>query len=218
VDAVQVRVCSTSSEDAQFEKFLFYRGVGTFTLPVGAKLSGDEVELSGVTGDALLFESRGGKVGVTRVSGGQQKARRPVLDRKAEDAHALVLELLISSGLYEKEAKAMLATWRDTWFEDGLRVIYLVPRATTDALLPLDVKPAPTSSVRVLVGRFELLTREQVAAAKETLFKTRDLTSLGRFAEPLAKRIRLSATADEKKFIDEKLAAWGGAGGVATVQ
>ncbi|MFT3713105.1 MAG: hypothetical protein QM817_36080 [Archangium sp.] len=218
VDAVQVRVCGTNdSSEQQFEKFLFYRGVGTFALPVGAKLNGDEVKLSGMTGEALLFESRGGKVGVTRVSS-NGKVRRPNLDRKVDDAHALVLELLISAGLYEKEAKAMLETWRDTWFEDGLRVIYLVPRATTDSLLPLEVKPAPTSSVRVLVGRFELLTKEQVVAAKEKLFKTKDLATLGRFAEPLAKQIRLLANEQEKKFIDEKLAAWGGQGATAVVQ
>lgn len=211
VDAVPVRICSVSDpKRVEHEKFLFYRGVGTFDIPVTAKVNGDQVEVTGLKADALVFENKGGKVGVTRVTasnGASQKIRRPALERSEKDAHALVLELLISAGLYEKEAKAMVETWRDTWFEEGLRVMYLVPRNFTDAMLPLQASPAPTQSVRVLVGRFELLTKERVAAAKQQFLASKDVSKLGRFGEPLLKRARLDATPAEQKLIDEKLNA-----------
>ena len=51
----------------------------------------------------------------------------------------------------------MLNTWRATWSEDGLRVLYVVPDRLTDAVLPLTITPSPTSIERVLVGRAEVL-------------------------------------------------------------
>jgi hypothetical protein len=57
----------------------------------------------------------------------------------------------------------MVDTWRDSWFERGRRIFYLVPRATIDSILPLDVKPAPASIARVFVGRIELATPQTPA-------------------------------------------------------
>ena len=53
------------------------------------------------------------------------------------------------------EAAAMVATWRALWFEDGVRVLFMVPREFTDQALPLDLDPAPDELVRVLVGRVD---------------------------------------------------------------
>src|SRR5262249_27830909 len=39
-DAAPVQVCSTDGKPKQQEKFLFYRGVGTFGLPLSVKLEG----------------------------------------------------------------------------------------------------------------------------------------------------------------------------------
>jgi hypothetical protein len=57
----------------------------------------------------------------------------------------------------EREAQAMIATWRSTWSEPGLRVLYVVPRRLTDEVLPLAITPPPSALVRVLVGRTEVL-------------------------------------------------------------
>ena len=35
----------------------------------------------------------------------------------------------------------MIETWRDSWFEEGLRVFYIVPRARVDFDLPLSISP-----------------------------------------------------------------------------
>jgi hypothetical protein len=50
-------------------------------------------------------------------------------------------QVLVSSGLYEKEADAMIKTWRDSWFEEGMRIFYILPRGITDSTLPLQIDP-----------------------------------------------------------------------------
>jgi hypothetical protein len=103
----------------------------------------------------------------------------------------------------------MVATWRDSWFEEGLRVFYVVPRALTDKTLPLYINPSPTSLVRVLVGRTEVITPEMEQAIQQQLEPLTgdapDLNSVimnvirthGRFAEPILKEM-IEKTGDER--------------------
>jgi len=52
----------------------------------------------------------------------------------------------------------MVKTWRESWFEEeGVRVLYILPRAWTDETLPMTLEPAPREIVRVMVGRAEIL-------------------------------------------------------------
>jgi hypothetical protein len=70
--------------------------------------------------------------------------------------------MLIQQGLYDKEAKAMVKTWREDWFGDeGTRVLYLVSEPVTNELLPLKIDPKPDQLLRVLVGRHDVLTPEK---------------------------------------------------------
>jgi hypothetical protein len=63
---------------------------------------------------------------------------------------------LMSAGLFDDEAEAMLETWRDSYFNaPGLRLLYLVPNAWTSYFLPLRIS-APNELTRVLVGRIDL--------------------------------------------------------------
>src|SRR5438105_8838159 len=79
-----------------------------------------------------------------------EKVSRQLGDRMAES--------LVKAGLYPREAAAMVKTWKDSWFEeDGVRVLYLLPRAWTDRTLPLALDPAPRDLARVMVGRAEVL-------------------------------------------------------------
>ena len=58
---------------------------------------------------------------------------------------------LVAAGLFQSEATAMVETWWDSYFAvDGLRVFWVVPVAKTDAILPLEVSPAPDKIVRVI--------------------------------------------------------------------
>ena len=75
---------------------------------------------------------------------------------------------LTESGLYAKEARAMVNTWTTSYFQtDGIRVLFVLPQSWTDAFIPMTIMPKPKQVVRVMVGRLELLSpeREQLAEA-----------------------------------------------------
>jgi len=95
--------------------------------------------------------------------------------------------ILVAQGLYQDEARAMVETWRDSWFEEGCRLLYIVPPAFVNEVLPLSINPAPAQTVRVFVGRLELVT-PATEKAVETAFATQDaamLKAYGRFLEPI---------------------------------
>jgi hypothetical protein len=72
-------------------------------------------------------------------------------------------QALVSDGLYADEATAMLSTWQRAYFTStGLRLFYLVPRAWTDAILPLTISGDPEIT-RVMIGRVELISDSQKA-------------------------------------------------------
>src|SRR5438874_4406416 len=98
---------------------------------------------------------------------------------------------LISQGLYEREARAMIETWRDSWFEEGTRLFYIVPQGAVDDILPLDIQPGPSQITRVFVGRMEIITpaiQDDVQRAVASNDRS-TLEKYGRFLEPIAKRI-----------------------------
>jgi hypothetical protein len=147
------------------ERFLFYRGVGDFAPPIAATIdAGGRIAVRNPSGaplgDVILFDNDGGQMAYD-----VRHAETPELtfdpssrDRENAPSHAKLDEILIARGLYPKEARAMVATWRDSWFEEGTRIFYVVPRPAIDAILPLEISPAPTEVARVFVGRLELLT------------------------------------------------------------
>jgi hypothetical protein len=206
-DSAPVRVCATDDKPAQQEKFLFYRGVGTFDLPVSVKLEGDKVVLKNTAQDAIahliVFENRGGKVGYRVIDSftGEITLERPTLDRNMESLLHDLNQMLVGSGLYEKEAAAMVKTWRDSWFEEGLRVFYVLPRQATDTVLPITIDPKPAELVRVLVGRAEVITPEMEKSVQTQVkmlgdpsptareAARQDIRKFGRFSEPILKRI-----------------------------
>jgi hypothetical protein len=205
-DASIVRVCGT--ETTEREKFLFYRGVGTFDLPLKVALApdGHAVQVSGgAVGKVVVFERQGARVGWTITPLDRERGARvtrPSLDRKIDDLGGELTQLLTGEGLYAREASAMVATWRDQWFEEGLRAFYVLPRGATDTALPMKISPSPTSLVRVLVGRVELITpeTERAVAALVPGDRTEVLRTLraryGRFAEPILRRVRAHATTE----------------------
>lgn len=189
--ATPLRVKTPAGE--QQEKFLFYRGVSTFSPPLGARLtSDDKVQIENHSTEEVpnmvLLERRGPNVAY-RVGG--PLGREAVLEFPKENTTiedlAKVLEgILVAQGLYQDEAHAMLETWRDSWFEEGSRLLYIVPPGFLHEVLPLAIAPVPVETTRVFVGRMELVTpatEEEV----ETAFADQDSTALakyGRFLEP----------------------------------
>ena len=187
---------------SQKEKFLFYRGVGTFSLPVSVKMADDrQILVKNLGSDAvsgiIFFENRGGQ---KRYAVAGTLASEIVLDFESlnRDASALEVDLeriLVEQGLYQAEARAMIETWRDSWFEEGARLFYIVPSRVIDSALPLDVRPAPAQIARVFVGRMEVITpaiEEDVQSAITNNDRTA-LEKYGRFLQPIAQRLGLKS-------------------------
>jgi hypothetical protein len=178
----------------QQEKFLFYRGVSTFSVPISAKLTNEgkvlvenreEEEIP----NTILFERRGEKAGY-RIGGAVQRAAvlEPAeMTGSVEDLGRELEGMLVAQGLYQDEAHAMVETWRGSWFEEGSRLIYIVPAEFVNRILPLSISPAPVETARVFVGRLELVT-PATERAVESAFAAHDRTTLekyGRFLEPI---------------------------------
>jgi hypothetical protein len=156
-DASPVRV------GLQAEKFLFYRGLASFAVPITARLpDSGTIDIQTTGGPAIttlvLFQNDGERVGyrVVRNAPPRVTLTRPVLTDTVESLRADLQTLLTEGGLYAREAHAMVETWRETWFAPGTRVFYLMPRAMIDAVLPLQIDPQPLNVTRVFVGRVEL--------------------------------------------------------------
>ena len=85
----------------------------------------------------------------------------------------------------------MIDTWRDSWFEEGSRLIYILPESAVNAMLPLEIDPTPAHIARVFVGRIELITPETKQIVREAIAKSdkHTLALYQRFLEPIAKSI-----------------------------
>jgi hypothetical protein len=174
-DADFVRVSTPDKDAPEHERFLFYRGVANFKTPLNVTLGGAKEEWFQLrnTGAAelrhlFILNVRNGEGEFTELANlapgnswsfdfDGQPNRSP-LNRVVEQLSEQLENALKKEGLYEREAAAMVKTWRESWFEEeGLRVIYVLPRAWTDETLPLAIEPKPREIVRVMVGRAEII-------------------------------------------------------------
>jgi hypothetical protein len=191
--ASPLRVQTSAGE--QQEKFLFYRGVSASpTLPLFARLTSDgKLVVKRLGGNeipnAILFERRGERVGY-RLTGAltdETTVDPPLLTGSIDPLLGDLEEILVGQGLYRDEAHAMVETWKDSWFEEGSRLIYIVPRGFIDQVLPLTIDPAPGPIVRVFVGRLEIVTPTTATAVKTALAHNdkETLKKYERFLEPI---------------------------------
>ena len=192
-----LRVKTSSGE--QQEKFLFYRGVSASGLPLSAKLNLDgKLVVKNLTSDeiptVILFERRGERVGYRLAGALKEKTvlDPPVLTGSVDALCGDLEEGLVDQGLYPDEAHAMVETWRDSWFEEGSRLIYLVPRGFIDHVLPLAIHPAPGQIVRAFVGRLEIVTPATAREVATAVASDDEVTlnKYGRFLEPILRTMR----------------------------
>ena len=115
-----------------------------------------------------------------------------------ESLGSAMTDALVTTGLYRDEAVGMVNTWKRQWFATpGIRVLYMLPQALTDRMIPIHIEPPPREMVRTVVIRVEVITPELEAAdvsAAELLGTARapeaerHFEDLGRFAEPRLRR------------------------------
>jgi tetratricopeptide (TPR) repeat protein len=226
VDAAYVRTPDRTKPHSptEAERFLFYRGLGRAPLPVsltaehGGTLAIGSDQPHGAA-HVFILRVEGGRGAYTyRPALGPGERRTEVIptmrdaqplerftDRISEDLR----RCLVQSGLFDKEARAMVNTWRTSYFQnEGIRALFVLPQEWTDAFIPLEITPRPREVRRVMVGRIELLTPERErlaetaigelaspeAAVRERAFNV--LRDQGRYVEPIMRRV-LRTTRDE---------------------
>jgi hypothetical protein len=192
-----LRVQASTGE--QREKFLFYRGVSATPLPISARLTPDgKLVIESLSEDgipnAILFEHRSERVGY-RLTGALTDATTvdpPVLNGSVDSLYGDLEEILVGQGLYRDEARAMVETWKDSWFGEGCRLIYIVPSGFIDKVLPLTIDPVPGQIVRVFVGRLEIVTPATAMAVRTALAHDDEATldKYRRFLEPILQTVK----------------------------
>ena len=170
------------------ESYLFYRGLGNFPQPIDFQVIDNRLVMSPKKEIpfALVVESTGSNQGRILWKGKPSSKEQVSLKTRADDAsypsdaYESLHEALVEAGLFEDEAAAMLRTWWHSYFgQPGLRVFWIVPRESTDEILPLKMNPKPAHLERVLLGRSEILTpafEEEIVSAfngdpKKNLFQ-----------------------------------------------
>jgi len=222
VDAAYVRCLDGTKSPAapEYERFLFYRGLGEARLPLrldarqGGTLSADrEPTIAEGIRDLFVLRVENGR-GVYRylplLQPGQTiSSMIPAMDKAlplAEFTRVIATDLanhLEASGLYAKEARAMVNTWTTSYFQtEGIRVLCVLPQNWTDAFIPMTIVPKPKQVVRVMVGRVELLTPERERQAEAAVRSLADpdgprrlqafayLREQGRYVEPIIRRVQ----------------------------
>ncbi len=222
------------------EKFLFYRGLGAFDLPLHVQSLGKDSALrlnlqnkseQSLTGAFLIWVR------------GDQMRWAPIADLGGLSLHELEVEkflgaaiplsesvplvkqavsrALTNSGLYPKEANAMVDHWeRDYFRSSGMRILYVLPREQTDAHIPIQVTPKPTEIVRTMVGRLEIITPDtelrliqcleqlQKGDAAQKAEAEKYLAGFGRMREAALRRVaQMNVNARIKALAEQLLSA-----------
>ena len=150
-----VRANIATNNTTNLEKFIFYRGAGSFATPLHVTVDSSNlvtVENTGAQPLAHLFllnihDGQGAFAVLDELASsnsvqwqqlsdtGGEHWNRFALPQFQTELASQVQAALISAGLYSDEALAMVNTWKDTWFtDDGVRVLYLLPRPWTDEI------------------------------------------------------------------------------------
>jgi hypothetical protein len=200
---------------SQQEKFLFYRGVSVFPVPISATVTAQGKLLVSNLGQdeipqVIWFERRGDKLGY-RIGGavqGESTLDPPELTSTEESLNRDLVDVLAAQGLFPDEARAMVKTWQGSWSEEGSRIFYIVPKSFLSKILPLTINPAPVQTVRVFVGRMEVIT-PATERAVETALANKDravIATYGRFLQPILDQVK-AENPDKARQLDDEMSA-----------
>ncbi|MCO5142877.1 MAG: hypothetical protein M9962_07295 [Oligoflexia bacterium] len=196
----------------EIEKFIFYRGIGRFQPKIditstkgNLKLQAQNYRSTPQAAFLVHVNSLGQSKTIRllneisiypeRISAYElQLLKSHAIGMDAKVAKTSIVSALVDSGLKNDEAVAMLDTWEHGYLKvPGLRLLYILPRAEVDEVLPLEMNPAPEKLVRSFVGRIEILldTDENTIIQKVSQEGEKfSAKSLGRFSEPMLRRAK----------------------------
>lgn len=193
------------SGNNEYEKFIFYRGLGRFQPKISIRSRNGNLKLSS---DALsklpqasylvhVDEKGHGQMMLVSRFGTQSDPqnlsatvmnyqlrrlsdhRSPLSDPNilsGGNAKAALVSSLVKAGLYQDEAAAMVTTWENGYLKvPGLRLLYILPRGEADEILPLTITPAPEKLERAFVGRIEIMLDTEENALLDDFIRTKTL-------------------------------------------
>lgn len=179
----RVRASAVTTASGESEQYLFYRGVAHLDALLQTRLAGDELHLAAprdlrwmraprmTIADSWLVDIRpdgavafraNGPITVEQSSSSRELQRLPLFASRDYGAEKLaelrqsMKRALVTAGLYDDEAEALLETWKGSYFRTpGVRLFYIVPNEWLDHFLPLHIS-TPHELTRVIVGRIDL--------------------------------------------------------------
>ena len=208
------------SSGFEVEKFIFYRGLGRFTPQFhigseGSSLNMIYHESNKPEAAFLVYTQEGeqsrmmpliGHGGQASTDLGAGMHQLHISEEKLSEfkngnlqklffgelSHKVLVDALDEAGLHTDEAQAMVNTWKNGYFKTpGLRLLYILPKAEVDQVLPLSFTPAPEKIERVFVARIELMLEQEELDIVAQIIKHKKnfkIESLGRLAEPKLRR------------------------------
>ena len=223
----QVDASNVTAANGESERYSFYRGVGHIDAPILAK--GDGIDLTFEIPERYrMFNGvtwRIAKLWLAKfdLDGSCHAVELGPLDEAStlaatipsvqtehhmnlQQLRASMKQALVSAGLFDDEANAMLSTWEKSYFKSGgLRLFYLVPRDWTDRFLPLKLS-IDAKIERVMIGRLELVSPEQ----REALDRIADTESISTQMEPAWDAYASMGRFKNALMLDERLLPTGG--------
>ncbi len=159
------------NQDGEIEKYLFYRGLANFPLPVEVIFTGNgALSITNTSKYDIPYiyiydhaYDSASVWGTGPLSSGEKKIFVKPSKYYGEDAsipeYNDFYPALTAAGLTREEGLALLGTWNAGYFQtEGFKIFWIVPRKLTDQILPLQISPNPDVLERVLVGKTEILT------------------------------------------------------------
>ena len=183
-----VAAANVTANNGESERYLFYRGVGHIDAPIIATRDGSQLTFQLRSSTSLpierlwlaKFDSDGICHAVILPKLEWTGVSAPIPNnRRNDDLNLCALRdsmkrSLVSAGLFDDEADAMLSTWEKSYFKSaGLRLFYVVPREWTDQVLPLHVS-RDAKVERVMIGRLEIVSPEQ----REALLRIENMDNI----------------------------------------
>jgi len=156
------------NQSGEVEKYLFYRGIANFSLPLELYFS-DSTQLIVRNNSAsdisfmYIYDhmiNDGVRIwGIGPIRSEETKVFAMPGSYNSNQDNAPFQKALVGAGLNDKEALALLTTWSEGYFQTiGFKVFWIMPRKITDQTIPLTMNPTPDTLQRVMVGKTEILT------------------------------------------------------------
>lgn len=175
----QANTIQVNGETIEEERFIFYRGIGDFEVPLKVKIQNSTITLTNTsdqTVPALFYLKTSKEFGVQKflalpaLKAHESKSFSTTEAQLVKAVNTPIQKALVAQGLFSDEAISMLRTWKKSYFHtEGERLLYLLPSAWTETILPMKINPTPEKLVRVLIGRIELFSKDAQAALSKNL-------------------------------------------------